>query len=163
MSFVKIGEVSASGAHGSLTITNIPTSYNHLEIYVVAKGDQTNQTSNVALRFNSSTSSGHNAHFDTINGSLFTNFETNVSLINLRSLGPFNGPYKMYRIRTVFSGANYGGGYGRMFLAEYAGGNSNTSGFIVGNWYDSAPVTSVTFFGTANGMSDSKMVIYGVQ
>jgi hypothetical protein len=169
-----IGEVSLSGSAASMSVSSIPATYRHLQVRVLARGDNATVTNQYILaQFNGDTTAANyytqthfaNAAADTIGEVLGA--QSGIQCINTATLssaranswGRLNAEVLDYAGGTLKALTFTGG-----LLAALTTG-SLVASYGFGQWDSVAAITQVTVVlqSGANFVSGSKMQVYGVK
>jgi len=161
-----------ASAVSSITFTNIPQNYKHLEIRVVSKCTRSganNYQSGIGMRFNNDNSASYSKH----------------QIISFGATGA-SGSASQTELFVSESGADGDGAIPNAFgccmvtIYEYAntaknkivaniGGNQSVVGYvdlvatITGGWYNRAPITSITLFPNVHNFKQYSIAsLYGV-
>lgn len=153
----------------SLTFTNIPNTYAHLQIRVFARSTINGTSDNVYLRFNNDSSSSYRTHQLYGDGSTVASNATGSETSHFNVILPGGT-----------SAANIYGA-GNIDILDYANTNKNTTvrtlsgvnqngvatGFAImrsGLWVNTAAVSSITLFvGSGNFAQYSQFALYGIK
>lgn len=160
--------VDASGA-SSITFSNIPQQYQHLQIRLNSLEDQAN---NIHLQFNGDTSSNYAYHELYGDGnSSSASGSGNYSYIKI---GYTQGTSNYYTGAAIVDILDYTNTGKYKTVRSLGGSDANGSGFIMlrsGLWFKSGTgvtsdsITSITIFlqGTANFKQHSHFALYGIR
>jgi len=165
-SFESIATATPSGT--SVTFSNIPQTYKHLQVRVLARTTRNDATvDTVYYRFNEDTGNNYNVHTLSSNGSA-----TSAAYYGAPTVlwGAFSTP-------TVLAGANlfsasivdildYTSTTKYKTTRVLAGSDRNGAGsidFFTGLWRNTAAVTSIRFFAEGNYVSGSHLALYGIK
>jgi hypothetical protein len=158
-----------SGGSSSITFSSIPSTYQHLQIRVTARGSASTNFISAGLRFNSDTGTNYQIHQLLGSGSA----ASAGSDLNLTSI------FSTF-IPAASSAANVFG-TGVIDILDYADTNKykttrtftgfdlNGSGYIIlrsGNWRSTSAVSSITLFDADNAVGFaqySSFALYGIK
>lgn len=164
-SFESIATLTATGSTMSVTFSNIPSSYKHLQIRVLERNVASGNSDSNFLRFNGDTGSNYSRHYLYGDGSaagssgiasrtsilttLFCSDSTSIPTVSIIDIHDYASTTKNKTIRSF-------GGY-----------DKNGSGYITlssGVWLSTSAVTSITLLKEAvNYTADSVFALYGIK
>lgn len=163
---VFLGRATASSSVTGITVSNLPTTYNSLAIYVTHRTDaSTLATAAVALRFNGDTGTNY-GHDGTANETWLASTQssyassttstyavTKYHVFNANSTSVWKAVDYVASMYTAGSG-DFGG------AGNYSGSTANTGG----HWKSTAAITSVTLtvLNSKNIVSGSSITVYGL-
>lgn len=173
-SYFPLGEFTLNSSRTTVDFTNIPQTYKHLQIRLMARTDRaTFSTDTFALRFNSDTSAIYGYH--NIYGDGFNVVGAGNTLNDTRILGTQNlltnaANSNMFGV-AVIDILDYNNTNKLKTVRFLAGANANNTGteeprlvFSSGLWRSTSAITSVTLSpnnGT-NFVANSQFALYGV-
>lgn len=167
-----IATISLTSSQSSVSFTDIPANYTHLQLRVLARSDRaSNPTSNVQMTFNGSTASNYADHDVTGNGSTATGEAgTSKANIAMQRIPGATGTASVFGA-VVADILDYSSTTKNKTVRWFGGCDLNGSGEIYfgsGLWYISpiAAITSITlktFDGNANFLANSHFALYGIK
>lgn len=165
--FVSISTVTV-GAEGasSVSFSNIPASFKHLQIRGVARATSGSQNAGT-LRLNGDTSTNYTFHQLFSNGSNgSSNGDINSTWMYFQKVPGSSDPSNVYGAVTIDI-LEYANTSKNKVMRYLGGANTNGSGFIfVGSnaWYSTAPVSSLTLAVDGSTFAQhTKFALYGIQ
>ncbi len=166
-----LGEFTLASAQATITFSNIPQTYKHLQIRLSAReeGAASNAAQQMAFRFNGDSGDNYSLHRLFGNGATVSSDSYTSSITSIRVAGLSGGS----TTANVFSGGivdvlDYFNTNKRKTVRSLAGADLNdTNGFIFfssGCWENTAAITSLTITATsgANFAANSMFALYGV-
>lgn len=156
--YKKIGTETLPSANNSITFSNIPGSYTDLVIV----GHQTAATNcEIGIRFNGDSGSNYDQNFvsgvspfSVIKGSHGTNNQ--IYLIWTQGTLPASWTGTIINIFNYANTTTY-----KTMLSRLGGKNESNNNS--GTWKSTAPITSVTVFGSSNFSTGSTWTLYGIK
>lgn len=156
-----------AGGVSSITFSNIPSTYKHLQIWVIAKDNQASGSHSLRMQFNSDTGSNYTYHALTGDGSsasagaltsqtnLFPGYVmgttgTNVFAVSIHDILDYTNVSKNKVIRTLSGVDNNGSG---------------NIGLFSGLWINTNAINSITILPAAstNFTQHSRFSLYGIK
>jgi hypothetical protein len=169
---VPLGEFTLASAQSTITFSNIPQTYQHLQIRLNAReeGAASNAGQQMAFRFNSDSGDNYSLHRLFGNGATVLSDGYTSNITSIRVSGLSGG----LTTANVFSGGivdvlDYLNTNKRKTVRSLVGADLNdTNGFIFfssGCWENTAAITSLTITATsgANFTANSSFALYGVK
>jgi hypothetical protein len=161
-----------AGGTASISFTSIPSTYKHLQIRGILKGNNGLSTDDTAiLRFNSDTATNYSYHTIYANGGASVNANLNgatVSFINTYGI-PSSGFTSTFS-STILDILNYANTSFyktvRWINGFDSNGNSNSIDYTGGNWRSTSAITSITISPTSGAtawLQYSHLALYGVK
>lgn len=164
--FDSIASIDATGSSGSVTFSNIPQIYQHLQIRCVMFGDTFNQSS-PTVRFNSDANTNYVNQFVAANGSsAYVGSSTSTTIIGI---GSNNSPLQSATPTVAIVDIHdYASTTKFKTLKSYGGIESNNNGTETiihsGLWRSQSSITSITIQALGqNWTNNSRFSLYGIR
>lgn len=169
-SYESISTVTLGSSSSSITFSSIPSTYTHLQIRVLAKGDRGIWLENAYVQFNSDSSSAnyydHALYGDGSSAAAGTSANTGVLIYTFGGNGGASGS-------TLFGSGvidilDYKNTNKYKTLRYLGGTENNTNGLIgvgSGLWKNTSAISSITMIPTvgSNWLANSKFALYGIK
>jgi hypothetical protein len=164
--YESIATLTLGSNQTSVTMSSIPSTYKHLQIRTISRGNRT-AGDNIYIRFNSDSSANYSSHNVYASGSSTGAQADAPNAVQLTcSVCP----------PTSANSATFGAGI--TDIIDYSNTNkykttksiqgTDTNGagnmwFLSGNWRNTAAITSITFFATVEVATDTVFALYGIK
>ena len=153
-------------ATGTITFSNIPQTYKHLQVRAVGKSTTTSDQ-DLNWRYNGDTGANYSIHYLLGMGTAaFAAGAGNNTFIRTNSFLPRSTYTSMYGA-TVIDILDYSSSSKNKTSRHLTGSDNNGSGQVVfdsGCWYNTAPITSILFYpGSGNFEANTRISLYGIK
>jgi hypothetical protein len=157
-----------SGGSSTITFSDIPQSYQHLQIRCIARDNQGSGINNDIMRFNSDSGSNYSHHYiyGTGSGTPVSSGGTNNNsipvAIYVTSAGSGTGRFAA----TVIDILDYSNTNKYTTTRSFIGGDDNGSGIVLltsGGWRNTAAVNTITFPSSGTFQQYSHFALYGIR
>lgn len=155
-----------ASSQSSISFTNIPQGYKHLQVRAFGKSTTTSDQ-DLYWRYNGDTSASYSIHYLLGNGSgAFAAGAANNTLIRANST-LVRSTYTSVYGAVVIDILDYANPYKNKTSRHLGGSENNTSGQIIldsGCWYNTAPITSILFYPSSGNFDTySRISLYGLK
>lgn len=163
-----LATITLSDATSSITFSNIPTGYQHLQIRWISR-QSTGDLNQTFARFNGDTGSNYSYHTLTGNGTSAGTAGSAGGPIDFMTVGIKAGSNQASGIFgvSITDVLNYANTNTYKTIRTFSGVDANGSGYIwvsSGNWRNTSAVTSITFTTeVGNFETYSQFALYGMK
>lgn len=160
--------VGAGGA-STITFSSIPSTYQHLQLRVIARTNRTAGVDIMSMRMNSDTGNNYADHLLYGDGSTMqTDRNSSYGKINIQRVASDNLSASMFSIFVIdiLDYANTNKNKTVLYLGGYDANGSGRSVFGSGLWQNTSAVTSITLEGleyTSSYNQYSRFALYGIK
>lgn len=165
--FYQIATTTLGSAQSSIEFTGIPSTYTHLQIRGILRGDRAVTDSEFNIRINSD--SGANYSYHSLNGDGASASSSGTSSATDANIGFYPGSSET---ASIFNGViidflDYANTNKYKTWRSLVGYDGNGNGRIrlgSGNWRSTSAITSITFYPSLNNFVQySSLALYGVK
>lgn len=169
--FQLIETVALSGTQTSVTFSNIPNTFRHLQIRCITKvtDSANNNAQSVSLQFNSDTGSNYAHHRLRGNGSDVTSESSSSQTSIVYGLSTNSGsstPSQLFS-PAIIDILDYANSSKNKTTKSLVGGlapaASNFAELRSGLWVNTSIITSIRLFSSSNWVSGSRFSLYGIK
>lgn len=172
--FESIASASGTGSSNTITFSSIPSTYQHLQLRIIAKGTLTAGAGRVGLiRFNSDTGSNYASHRLRGNGTdVFADGQTSATSIRTNNfvLDSFASYPNTFGV-AIIDIHDYASTTKNKTVRTFTGTDDNgignqTIGLSSGLWMNTSAITSLTFINgdsSDNFVTASTFALYGIK
>ena len=160
-----IERVNSNGSSTTITFSNIPSTYQHLQVRAIAKRDTGTTAGSSNLRFNGDTGSNYTRHFLRGSGSAASaggqTSQTSIECFEHTGNDPVNSIMGVLILDVL----DYASTTKYKTVRTISGNDRNGGGDIYltsGLWLSTSAVTSLTLFSTGNYLN-STFALYGIK
>ena len=164
---LQVVTVGGSGA-SSVEFTNIPATYSHLQIRLIARLSGTGGAQSNTIRFNSDTGSNYRSHFLLGNGSSASAFDGGAANRLFNGIGAdADNPSSMFGA-SIIDILDYTNTNKNKVTRTLGGADVNGSGgqitFISGLWLNTSAITSISIIPEVGTyVQHSQFALYGIK
>lgn len=166
-SFFSIATTTLSGSQSTITFSNIPQTYTHLQIRITAQNDTANTNTGILLQFNSDSGTNYSWHRVYGDGaSVASTASTSTTGVRIERMSAYSSANSIFGV-FVCDILDYRDTNKYKTVRNIGGVDANGSGFVAlnsGNWRSTSAVTSITLTGIDGGnfKQYSSFALYGV-
>jgi hypothetical protein len=162
---LQVVTVGASGA-SSVTFSNIPSTYKHLQLRILGRSTSTS-TTQISMRFNSDSASNYSEHFLRGDGSSASAYGgANVSAVQTGILPGTNQSANVFGalIVDILDYADTNKFKTVRMMTAYDNNGSGSVGLYSANWRSTSAITSIeSFVSGFNLVQNSQFALYGIK
>jgi hypothetical protein len=156
-----------AGGVSTVTFSNIPATYTHLQVRILARDSRANAFSNIEWRYNADTGSNYTSHILYGNGSgTAAAVDLNLSTQSAIRIAGGNAASNIFGV-GIIDILDYTNTNKYKVSRTLSGNDQNGDGqiyFTSGLWNNTAAITSITFIPTtANIVQYSSFALYGIK
>lgn len=159
-----IQRVNGTGSSATITFSNIPQTYQHLQIRLLARTTSNYQRDTVFVRFNGDSASSYPWHRIQADGSSATAYGTTTNNYIQTTNIPANTLGANIMGAGIIDIHDYASTTKNKTLRHIGGNDSNGAGYLLltsGLWMSTSAITSITLLTDGNFTTSSTFALYG--